>query len=102
MATPPRRTPEELAGDLQRAIAARAALADLKNRLKMGSISLREVLDGEDPAAPKLKVVSLLESLPGVGKVKARRLMDEIGIAANRRVQGLGQQQKHALLEQLG
>jgi hypothetical protein len=28
--------------------------------------------------------------------------MEEIGIADNRRVQGLGQQQKAALLEQLG
>ncbi|CAN0499964.1 unnamed protein product, partial [Phaeothamnion confervicola] len=50
----------------------------------------------------KLKVVSLLESLPGVGKVKARKIIEEIGIADNRRVQGLGQQQKQALLELLG
>ena len=50
----------------------------------------------------KLKVVSLLESLPGVGKVKARKIMEEIGIADNRRVQGLGAQQQQALLEQLG
>ena len=55
-----------------------------------------------DDTIGKLKVVSLLESLPGVGKVKARKIMDEIGIADNRRVQGLGQQQKAALLEQLG
>jgi ribosomal protein S13 len=47
-------------------------------------------------------VKSLLESLPGVGKVKAGKLMDEIGIADNRRVQGLGAQQKAALLEHLG
>jgi ribosomal protein S13 len=43
----------------------------------------------------------MLESLPGVGKVKARRIMDDIGIADNRRVQGLGGQQRAALLEQL-
>ena len=35
----------------------------------------------DDPNVGKLKVVSLLESLPGVGKVKARKVMDEIGIA---------------------
>ena len=33
--------------------------------------------------------------LPGVGKVKARRVMEDIGIADNRRVQGLGAQQRH-------
>lgn len=68
----------------------------------MGSMSLAQALDSDDPNVGKLKVVSLLESLPGVGKVKARRVMDEIGIADNRRVQGLGAQQRAALLDQLG
>jgi ribosomal protein S13 len=47
----------------------------------------------------KIKVLALLESLPGVGKVKARRVMDEIGIAETRRVQGLGAQQRAKLLD---
>ncbi|MFM7253385.1 MAG: integration host factor, actinobacterial type, partial [Ilumatobacteraceae bacterium] len=55
-----------------------------------------------DDVAQKLKVVALLESLPGVGKVKARRIMDDIGIPDNRRVQGLGAHQKQALVELLG
>jgi ribosomal protein S13 len=59
-------------------------------------------LASDDNNVGKLKVVSMLESLPGVGKVKARRVMDEIGIADNRRVQGLGTQQRAALLQQLG
>lgn len=68
----------------------------------MGSLSLKEALDSSDPNVGKLKVVSMLESLPGVGKVKARRVMSDVGIADNRRVQGLGAQQRTALLEQLG
>lgn len=68
----------------------------------MGSMSLAEALDSDDRNVAKLKVVSMLESLPGVGKVKARRVMEEIGIADNRRVQGLGAQQRAALLDQLG
>lgn len=68
----------------------------------MGSMSLKAALESDDPNVGKLKVVSLLESLPGVGKVKARRVMEEIGIAENRRVQGLGTQQRTALLDQLG
>ena len=102
MATPPQLSPEQRTAALAKAAEARAARADLKNRLKLGSISLAEALRSNDSTVGKLKVVSLLESLPGVGKVKARKLMDEIGIADNRRVQGLGQQQKQALLEQLG
>ena len=44
----------------------------------------------------------MLESLPGVGKVKARKVMEDIEIADNRRVQGLGAQQKQKLLDLLG
>ena len=67
----------------------------------MGSMTLAQALASDDNNVGKLKVVSMLESLPGVGKVKAR-VMDEIGIADNRRVQGLGTQQRAALLQQLG
>ncbi len=102
MATPPQLTPEQRAQALAKAAEARAARAELKNQLKMGSVSLSEALSSTDSTVGKLKVVSLLESLPGVGKVKARKIMDEIGIADNRRVQGLGQQQRQSLLDQLG
>lgn len=95
-------TPEQRADALKKAAEARAARADIKARLKMGSMSLQEALDSTDNNVGKLKVVSMLESLPGVGKVKARRVMEEIGIADNRRVQGLGTQQRAALLQQLG
>ena len=99
MATPPQLTPEQRAAALEKAAEARAARAEIKARLKMGSMSLSDALASDDTNVGKLKVVSLLESLPGVGKVKARRVMDEIGIADNRRVQGLGEQQKRQLLK---
>ena len=102
MATPPQLSPEQRAAALEKAKEARAKRADIKNRLKMGSLSLKEALDSDDTNVGKLKVVSLLESLPGVGKVKARKVMEEVGIADNRRVQGLGTQQRIALLESLG
>jgi hypothetical protein len=102
MAIPPQLTPEQRAAALVKAGEARAARAEIKARLKMGSMSLVEALDSDDVNVGKLKVVSMLESLPGVGKVKARRLMEEIGIADNRRVQGLGAQQRASLLNKLG
>jgi DNA uptake protein ComE-like DNA-binding protein len=101
MATPPQLSPEQRAAALAKAAEARAARAELKARLKMGSLSLTDALASTDSTVGKLKVVSLLESLPGVGKVKARRIMEDIGIADNRRVQGLGAQQKQSLLDQL-
>jgi DNA uptake protein ComE-like DNA-binding protein len=94
-------TPEQRTAALAKAAEARAARAEIKARLKMGTMSLGDALDSEDPNVGKLKVVSLLESLPGVGKVKARKIMGDVDIAENRRVQGLGAQQKAKLLELL-
>ena len=104
MATPPILDPAQRAAALAKAAEARAARAELKNKLKMGSVTLRDALANAstDPVVGKLKVVALLESLPGLGKVKARRIMEEIGIADTRRVQGLGAQQRQALLDKLG
>ena len=98
----PQLTPEQRADALKKAAAARKARAELKGELKSGKLTLEQVLKREDDTVGKMKVSVVLESLPGVGKVKARKVMEEIGIADNRRVQGLGAQQKNALLEQLG
>ena len=102
MTSPPSLTPEQREAALARAAAARAARAEIKARLKMGSLTLAEVLASDDVNIHKMKVLAMLESLPKVGKVKARRIMDEIGIAENRRIQGLGAQQRTALLDRLG
>jgi len=104
MATPPILDPAQRAAALAKAAVARAARAELKSKLKMGSVTLRQALESadSDPVVGKLKVLAMLESLPGLGKVKARRVMEEIGIADSRRVQGLGAQQRISLLEKLG
>jgi len=103
MPLPPSLSPDQRQAALEKAAAARRQRAELKEKLKMGSITLRELLEqGErDDVVGKMKVVSVLESLPGVGKVKARRLMEEIGISDTRRVQGLGENQRKRLFERL-
>ena len=55
----------------------------------------------DDPIASRMKVSTLIESLPGYGKAKAAKIMEELGISATRRVQGLGVRQREQLLEQL-
>lgn len=99
MATPPQLTPEQRQAALAKAAEARAARAEIKARLRNESLTLADALQSDDQNVGKLKVVSLLEALPGVGKVKARKIMEDIGIADNRRVQGLGSQQRQALLD---
>jgi ribosomal protein S13 len=74
----------------------------LKEKLKMGQITLASLLEraSTDELVGKMKVISVLESLPGIGKVKARKLMDEIGVAETRRLQGLGSNQKERLIQE--
>jgi ribosomal protein S13 len=74
--------------------------AELKEKLKMGSLDLEGLfaLAANNEMVGKMKVVAVLESLPGVGKVKARRTMDDIGISESRRLRGLGDQQREKLL----
>ena len=100
MPQPPSLTPEQRQAALAKAAEARRARAEIKERLKMGSITLAELLEqaGTDDMIAGIKVLAVLESLPGVGKVKARRTMDEVGIADTRRIRGLGDQQRKALL----
>lgn len=101
---PPVLTDDQRRAALAKAAEARRVRAELKERLKMRSISLAELFDQSDDneVVAKTKVLSMLESLPGVGKVKARRVMDEVGIAESRRIRGLGEQQRAALLERFG
>ena len=67
----------------------------------MGSVSLSELFaqSERDEFVAKMNVVSVLEALPGVGKVRARRWMEENSIPDTRRVQGLGANQREALLQ---
>ena len=100
----PQLTPEQRADALAKAAAARRERAAVKNRLKNAQGSLKEVIDQgkQNDVIGKMKVSALLESLPGVGRVRARQVMEEIGISESRRVRGLGANQVAQLLERFG
>lgn len=94
-------TPEQRAEALARATAARRQRAAVKHRLKQGAAGIAEVIaeGAHDAAIAKLKVSDLIESMPGIGRVKAGQIMDELGIARSRRVRGLGEHQSRALID---
>ena len=101
MPLPPSLSPEERLAALEKAAAARRQRAEVKEKLKTGALSLGELFqqaDGDQTLA-QLKVVSMLESMPQTGKVKARRIMAELDISESRRVRGLGDNQRRRLLE---
>jgi signal recognition particle GTPase len=99
MPLPPSLSPDQRAAALEKAAAARRQRAELKEKLKMGSVSLDELFaqSDADETVGKMKVLAVLESLPGVGKVKARRTMESVGISETRRLRGLGRSQREAL-----
>lgn len=103
MPLPPSLSADQRQAALEKAAQARRARAELKEKLKMGSLSLAELLRqaDTDEIVGKMKVLAVLESLPGLGKVKARRVMEEVGISETRRLHGLGEQQRKKLFEKL-
>jgi transposase len=97
-------TPQQRAAALEKAAQARKERAEVKNRLKRGATTLAQILkEGQtDDIIGKMKVSALLESLPGVGKVRAKQIMDRLNIADSRRVRGLGINQRAALENEFG
>jgi hypothetical protein len=92
-------TDEQRKEALAKAAEARKRRAELKGQLKAERMSLRDVLSRQgDDVVGKMKVSSVLESLPGVGKVRAKKIMERLDISASRRVRGLGAKQRDALL----
>jgi signal recognition particle GTPase len=78
--------------------------AEIKAKLKSGSLGLNDILtkaDGDETVG-KMKVSAMLEALPGVGKVRAQKVMEELNISPSRRLRGLGDKQRQALRERFG
>ena len=96
----PQLSPEERKAALEKAKAARIKRAEVREKLKAGALSVKQILDmKDDPIIGRMKVSTLIETLPGYGKAKSEKIMNELQIADSRRLRGLGERQLAALLE---
>lgn len=95
----PEMTPEQRADALAKAHQANQARTAARQALKDGTRTLAGVLADEDLA--RVKVTAALTALPGIGEVKAKALMERIGIAPARRIGALTGRQREALLAEL-
>ena len=97
----PIRTPEQRTAALDAALRARRVRADLRVALKSGDVDPVLIVSGagQDANYANLRVRWFLESLPGVGPIKAEQVMQRLGIAATRRVGGLNERQRALLVE---
>jgi guanylate kinase len=102
MGAPPQLSPAERADALAKAKAARQERALIKSQIKNGEISIAQVLllAQESTAIAKMRVLEMVESKSGVGKIRGRALLDKLEISPTRRVQGLGRYQRAALLKE--
>ena len=102
MGLPPQLTPEQRQEALLKAATSRKRRAEIKVLMKNGDISIDAILElaKNDDAIAKMRVKELLESLSGVGKVRAQALLDRLKISSTRRIQGLGRLQVKQLREE--
>jgi hypothetical protein len=99
----PKLSDADRAAALKKAAEARQKRAELRAKLKNGEMSFADVMNSSnDPIVARMKVSTLLESLPGFGKAKAHKMMGELEISESRRVQGLGARQREQLMARLG
>lgn len=99
MGAPPQLTPEERSRALAKAKESRQVRAAVKSRVKSGEISISDVitLAQSDEAVAKMRVLELVESMSGVGKIRAKTILERLDISLTRRIQGLGRHQLQAL-----
>lgn len=102
MGLPPQLTPEQRQEALLKAAISRKRRAEVKIKIKNGEFSVDTVLEisKTEDAVAKMRVKELLESLSGVGKVRAQSLMERLNISPTRRIQGLGRLQIKLLREE--
>ena len=95
----PKLTSDQRRAALEKAADVRRQRAEVKNRLKNSGASIADVLaEGQtNEVVGKMKVLDLLQAVPGLGKIRAGQLMERLGIAESRRVRGLGAKQIAAL-----
>ena len=93
----PEMTDEQRKAALERAAEARRERTEFKGLVKTGEISLADAL--ADDRAQRIRVHEFLMCIPGIGKAKADDIMRKLGIAENRRVQGLGSRQREGIVE---
>ena len=99
MGAPPKLTTQERRDALKAAVAARRSRAAFKEEIKVGKKSWKDAFSAQDESIKKMRVRELIESLPGVGEVRAKNILERAGISPTRRVGGVGRSQYEKLLE---
>lgn len=102
MGLPPQLTLEQRQAALLKAASSRKRRSEVKLKVKSGEFSIDTILEiaKTEDAIAKMRVKELLESISGVGQIRAYSMMERLNISATRRIQGLGRLQIKQLREE--
>ena len=99
MGAPPHLTLEQRRAALAKAAESRKVRAEFKAEVKSGQRHWLDAFTSDIDAIKKMRLKELLQSLPGVGEIRATTLLDRAGISHSRRIQGIGRSQYETLLK---
>ena len=88
---------------LAKAAELRRVRADIVDAVADGTVALTGVFQrsADRPMVAGIKILTVLEVVPGVGKVRARRLLEAAGIDEAERIEQLDEDRRRGLLQEL-
>ncbi|MBQ6586464.1 MAG: integration host factor [Coriobacteriales bacterium] len=96
----PKLTEADRKAALEKAMMVRQERAKIKAQLKSGELTMAQLMEQVGvEVVGKFMVKSLLESMPGIGKARAAKIMEDLNIAESRNIKGLGPKQLENLLK---
>ena len=94
----PLRSPDQRMEALKRANDIRVRRAQLKKDLKLGRVSIDDILAAPPDYVSTAKVFDILMAVPKFGRVKATRYLNQARISQSKTVGGLSERQRTELI----
>lgn len=84
----------------EKAVAARRERATIKALVASGELFFFDLFKDERKSIARMKLIDLLQSVPGIGKARAELILDRTKISPSRRIGGVGHRQLELLREE--
>lgn len=82
------------------AVKARQERARVKESITSGELFFFDLFEDERKSIKRMKLMDLLQSVPGIGKIRAEIIMDRAEISPSRRIGGVGKRQLEILRQE--
>lgn len=83
-----------------KAVAARQERAKVKEQIATGNLFFFDLFTDERKSITRMKLIDLLQAVPGIGQVRAEIIFDRTGISPSRRIGGVGKRQLELLRQE--